>query len=179
MPDNTRYIFNREDLGLHSASPNSDDFVETYGPPYLAEIIQPSHDTITIRPDSIIHTDATGHPTRKITFQRNSDGLITAVSDPNAQASGGPPAVKYEYDGYDNLMYVEKLVDRTAGTYVTDSFAYTNANFPHYITSIENGDGVPVARKYYDDSGKLIAVQDATGNLTQFIHNRQQHGGCH
>jgi len=28
-----------------------------------------------------------------------------------------------------------------------------------------------VARNYYDDSGKLISVQDANGNLTQFIHN--------
>jgi hypothetical protein len=24
---------------------------------------------------------------------------------------------------------------------------------------------------FYDDSGKLMAVQDANGNLTQFVHN--------
>ena len=104
-------------------------------------------------------------------FQRNADGLITSITDPNG-ASNGPPAVKYEYDSNDNLMYVERLVDRTgSGTYVTNSFSYTNANFLHYITGIINADGTQVAENFYDSSGKLTAVQDANGNRTQFIHN--------
>ena len=47
------------------------------------------------------------------------------------------------------------------GTYVTNSFAYANVNFPHYITGIFNADGTQVAKNIYDDSGKLTEVDDA------------------
>lgn len=90
------------------------------------------------------------------------------------KTSGPTPlaSTKYEYDGNDNLMYVERLVNAAnGGTYVTNSFTYTNANFPHFITGICNGDGTQVAENFYDDSGKLIALQDANGILTRFIHN--------
>ncbi len=54
---------------------------------------------------------------------------------------------------------------------MSNRYHYDDLNFPHYITSIESPLGVPVARNYYDDSGRLTAVQDAAGNTTQFIHN--------
>ncbi|HVU09389.1 MAG TPA: LamG-like jellyroll fold domain-containing protein [Verrucomicrobiae bacterium] len=174
--DGTLYYIDRPDMGSHSSG--GDWLAETYGKPYLAKIVQRSGDTITINPSSIVHTYTNG-ATNQIVFQRNADGLITAISDPNGLDSSGdptgPPAVKYEYDSYDNLMNVERLTDRTAndgnGAYVTNSFTYENPNFPHYITSIENGDGVPVAQNFYDDSGRLIAVQNANGNTTRYIHN--------
>jgi len=175
MRDGTQYIFSREDLGMHSATSDSDNFVEAYGPPYLAKIIQPSKDTITINPNSIVHADATGHTTRQILFQRDN-GLITSISDPNAQASGGPPAVKYDYDSNDNLMYVEKLVNAGGGgTYTTNCFTYTNANFPHYITGIIDPLGTQVARQLYDDSGKLIGIIDAAGKTNLFVYDLNAH----
>ena len=63
------------------------------------------------------------------------------------------PAVKCYNADTGNLLQVIKLTDRTAGTYVTNSYLYNNPNFPHYITGIINGDGVPVTQNYYDDSG--------------------------
>ena len=43
-----------------------------------------------------------------------------------------------------NLLQVIKLADRTAGTYVTNSYLYNNPNFPHYITGIiEQGTACP------------------------------------
>jgi len=170
--DGTKYYLNRDDLRSHS--PGGDWLVETYGPPYLARIVQRSGDKITISPNLITHTYTNG-ATSQIVIQRNSDGLIASISDPNGLTSGvpsGPPAVQYQYDSQDNLISVLNLVNPSGGgAYVTNFFNYTNANFPHYVTGIVNADGTQVAKNFYDDTGKLIAVEDANGNLTQFIHN--------
>jgi len=170
MMDGTVYKLNREYQGNYGTG-DGDWLVNTYGPPYLAKIIQRTSDTITINPNSVVYTASNGVQ-RQIVIQRNSDGLIASISDPAAAASNGPPAVKYEYDASQNLIDVQNLVDRTGnGTYVTNFFNYTNVNFPHYITGIINANGTQVAKNFYDDSGKLIAVQDANGNLTRFIHS--------
>src|SRR5947209_1264532 len=68
-------------------------------------------------------------------------------------------------------LQVLKLVDRSTGAYVTNKYHYDLPQFPHYITSMENPLGIPVARDEYDDDGRLIAVVDADGNRTEFIHN--------
>ena len=80
--------------------------------------------------------------------------------------------MKYVYNqDTGNLIQVLKLTDRTAGLYATNKYHYDNQQFPHYITEIENGTGVPIARNNYDSSGRLISTVDANGNTTQFIHN--------
>jgi len=170
--DGTQYDIEREDLDDHFIDNGTDGcYVHAYGKPFLHQIIDRNTNNVTINPDAILFKAFTG-ATNQITFQRNTDGLIVSVSDPNGQSAGGPPAVKYEYDANANLINVLNLVDRTgAGVYVTNSFSYTNANFPHYITGIVNADGTQVASNFYDDSGKLVAVRDADGKLTQFIHN--------
>ncbi len=72
-----------------------------------------------------------------------TDNPITSVIDPNAQTNNGPPTVQYQYDSQDNLVGVLNLVNAGTGAYVTNSFAYTNAAFPHYITGIINADRLP------------------------------------
>jgi len=169
--DGTKYLINREDLGEHDViSEGQSCHVHAYGQPYLSQIIERNHDAISINANSIVF-QATNGASRKITFQRNADGLITSVSDPNAQTNNGPPTVQYQYDSQDNLISVLNLVNAGTGAYVTNCFSYTNAAFPHYITGIIDADGNPVAKNFYDSSGKLVEVQDANGNLTQFIHN--------
>ncbi len=172
LPDNTKYYITR-------GSPTyvvywslwRPVYARVYGAPKLTRIVSRSGDTNQISDDGITHYDPNGHATRSVAFDRDYAGRITAIYDPNGNTTG-LPAVRYVYDWYDgNLLQVLKLVDSNAGTYTTNKYHYDHPYFPHYITSIENGDGVPVARNYYDDSGKLIAVQDANGNLTQFIHN--------
>ena len=141
------------------------------GAPKLTEIDQLSGDRIVINTNGIFNYDPTNALTRWTLFERDSAGRITALHDPNG-GSNGLPAVKYVYNNdTGNLIQVLKLVNRSAGTYTTNKYHYDNLNFPHYITSIENGDGVPVARNSYDDSGRLTAVQDANGTLTQFNHS--------
>ena len=172
--DGTKYTLRRDDLGNHFIDNGSDEgaYRQAYGALHLTQIQEPSGDIISISPNAIVHTAPTG-ATNAIVFERNQDNLITAVSDPDgiAGGSGAFPFAKYDYDAQDNLIDVQNLVGRNAGAYVTNYFTYTNANFPHYITGIINADGTQVAKNFYDDSGKLSAVQDANGNLTQFIHN--------
>jgi len=177
--DGTKYYITRgpannviyEDYPGHSIS------VKAYGPPKLTSIVQRSGDTIQITDTGISHYANGTNLTRSVVIDRDSTGRITAIYDPNSLASGPPtpdtrPSVRYVYNqDTGNLLQVQKLTDRAAGTYVTERYHYDNPNFPHYITSIENPNGVPVARNEYDDAGRLTAVVDADGNRTQFIHS--------
>src|SRR6266478_6132894 len=74
-------------------------------------------------------------------------------------------------DDTGNLIRVLKLVDRTAGTYATNIYHYDNANFPHYITEIDDPRGIPAARNLYDDSGRLIGMIDADGRTNTITHD--------
>ena len=64
-----------------------------------------------------------------------------------------------------------RLVDRAAGTYLTNVYHYDHPKFPHYITAIDDARGIPVARNLYDDNGKLIGLIDAAGRTNRFEHN--------
>ena len=153
--------------------------VLAYGPPKLTSIVQRSGDTIQIKDNGIFHYANRTNLARSTLFDRDSQGRITAIYDPNSGATNLQlstlnlqPVVKYVYNrDTGNLIQVLKLVDRTAGTYVTNKYHYDNPNFPHYITSIENPLGIPVARNEYDDDGRLTAVVDADGNRTEFDHS--------
>lgn len=141
-----------------------------YGTPMLTSIVQTNGSTIVINTNSIYHKDNTT-TNRTVNFARDSQGRITGIYDPNT-GTNGSPLVQYVYDQDNgNLLQVIKLVDANAKTFTTNRYDYNNPSFPHFITSIENADGVPVARNFYDGSGKLTAVEDADGNLTQFVHN--------
>lgn len=171
--DGTAYVITRDDLGDHFMDAHGKGpFIQAYGDAHLSQIRMRNGAVTTISLNSIVTTSPTG-ATNQITFQRNTAGLIASISDPIGNASNGPPAMIYQYDSINNLIAVERLVDRSgSGTYVTNSmFTYTNVNFPHYVTGIINADGTPVAENFYDDSGKLTGVQDANGNVTHFIHN--------
>jgi len=172
--DGTSYIINRQDIGAFSI--DAGYTMHVWGKPYLAEIDQLNGDTIKISSDRIVCTSSNG-AVKQIVFQRDpATSLITSISDPNGLdafgSPSGPPAVVYQYDWNQNLIAVDRLVDRTgSGTYVTNSFAYDNPNFPHYITGIFNADGTQLSKNIYDDTGKLIATIDPDGNTTTFIHN--------
>jgi RHS repeat-associated protein len=174
MPDGTKYQITRG-TGEHVTyiDPVFGSPVDAlvYGPPKLTEIDQRSTNKIVINDNGIFNYNPTNALTRWTLFERDSAGRITAIHDPN-NGSNGLPVVQYVYNSdTGNLIQVLKLVDRNAGTYTTNKYHYDYANFPHYITSIENGDGIQVAQNFYDDSGRLTAVQDADGNRTQFNHS--------
>jgi RHS repeat-associated protein len=145
--------------------------VRAYSSPQLTEIDERTGDKIMISPAGMTHVDASGHSTRSVYFQRDTQNRITAVYDPVA-GSNGLPVVQYVYDqDAGNLIQVLKLQNRTTGAYATNFYRYDNPNFPHYITAIQDADGVPVAENQYDANGLLTNTTDANGNSTTFIHN--------
>ena len=145
-----------------------------YGPPVLTCIVQPSGDRILISSNSIEHISpplTNTNASRSITIQRDGQGRIIAIFDPNA-GSNGLPTVQYVYNqDTGNLIQVLKLVSTNTGVYTTNFYDYNSSTFPHYITSMENGDGITVARNFYDSSGRLVQVEDANGNFTTYIHS--------
>ncbi|MDE3098333.1 MAG: cadherin-like domain-containing protein, partial [Verrucomicrobiota bacterium] len=171
--DGNTYNISRDDLLTHDVWPTDgvDAYkVHAYGRPHLSSIDERNGSVIEIGAGGITNVSP-DRASRTIVFNRNAEGLISSIADPDD--ASGPPAVKYDYDSQDNLIAVERLVDRAGlGTYVTNSFGYTNAVFPHYITGIFNADGTSVAKNFYDDAGRLTGVQDAEGNVTRFVHEQ-------
>jgi RHS repeat-associated protein len=179
LTDNTtgvQYNITRGQGLTNSFDPGTGIYIQAqiYGPPMLTSIVQPSGDTIGISSNGIVHYPppyGNTNVSRAISIARDGSGRIIAVYDPNSTNSG-LPAVQYVYNQTtSNLIQVLKLVNTNSGAYTTNFYDYNNPNFPHYITSIENGDGVTVTRNFYDSTGRLIEVEDANGNFTQFIHN--------
>jgi RHS repeat-associated protein len=144
------------------------------GKPKLTNIRQRSGDTITINNGGIWHSPpGTTNATRTVLFDRDSQNRITAIHDP---IGGTYPAVKYVYNqDSGNLIQVLRLLDRSAGSYTTNTYHYDNAAFPHFITEIDNPSGIPITRNQYDAGGRLIASTDANGNKVSYTHDLTNH----
>lgn len=145
--------------------------------PKLTSIVQRSGDVIKITDAGVAHYAFGTNLTRSLFMQRDEAGRIVALFDPNsgvtndASALNAKAVVKYVYNrDSGNLIRVHRLQDRAAGTYTVTKYHYDHPKFPHFITSIEDPRGIPLARNEYDDSGRLTAVVDADGKRTEFEH---------
>ena len=175
--DGTKYHIEREPppseaLAVYRPDPSEQPIeVKAHGPPRLTRIEQRSGGVIEIGSSGIKHKAQGTNLTRSVLFQRDEAGRITALRDPVA-GSNGLPVVKYIYhQETGNLLQVQRLTDRAAGTYTTTKYHYDHPKFPHYLTSVEDPRGIPLARNEYDDAGRLTAVVDADGKRTEFIHS--------
>ena len=118
-------------------------YAVVYGPPELTEIVERSGATINITPNGIYYADTNGLG-REIAITRDAQGRIISISDPNETTNNALPTLQYIYNqSSGNLVQALKLVDSATGLYATNSYLYNNPNFPHYITGIINGDGIP------------------------------------
>ena len=177
MEDGSQYLIEREDTGFYFVFDDIGNTysVQTYGEATLRRITQRSGDRIEFNPDRIDHFDATGVNTKSIVFQRNGQGRINAIFDPiGLDANGqpiGPAAYTYEYDAIGNLIKVNRLVDKTNTVYETTTFIYSNPNFPHYITEIQDPRGISPMKNEYDDSGRLVGVIDGFGHRITLDHD--------
>jgi RHS repeat-associated protein len=172
-PDGTKYdlLPGYTNSIVYQKSPGIYVSARACGPPQLKTIRQLSGDRIAIANNGLQHYSPSNTLTRSVVINRDAVGRITEIYDP-VSVSNGLPTVRYVYNrDTGNLIQVHRLQDRTAGIYSTNRYHYDNPNFPHYLTSIEDPRGVPLARNEYDDNGRLIAVVDAQGNRTQFFHS--------
>src|SRR5262249_55049588 len=93
----------------------------------------------------------------------------------------GHTLLTYEYNADTGNLYRVYKWDSAASLYVTNStYRCENANFPSYVTSVDDARGIQAARsEYYDgsvnpseatDSGKLKSITDDKGRKTTFTY---------
>ena len=94
---------------------------------------------------------------RAISFQRDSSGRITQITDPLGQI------YQYSYDSNGNLASV---------TYpgLTQSLTYTY-DPTHRLTGGTDARGNPIPTTSYDANGRLSSVTDALGNTRSYSYN--------
>jgi RHS repeat-associated protein len=95
-------------------------------------------------------TSSTG---KVVSFNRDSSGRITAITDPNQNV------LNYTYSSTGDLATSADALKSTS-TYSYDSV--------HDLLTYANPLGVQGVRNAYDDSGHLIQVTDALGHVTNF-----------
>lgn len=91
---------------------------------------------------------------KRVTFERDPQGRITAVIDPAGQK------VRYAYDVNGDLRSV---VDREGNT---TRFEY-HPTRPHYLSKIVDALGRTGVRTEYDENGRLIRLFDAEGKAVE------------
>lgn len=115
------------------------------------KIVEKNGHQVEFRPEGIIHSSG-----RSILFTRDAQGRITAITDPVGNS------LSYIYDSDGNLVKVtDQLGYETRFTYLPN----------HYLEEIIDPRGLRGIRNHYDQSGRLIAIEDAEGNRTEFVHN--------
>jgi len=176
LNDGTQFDITREDLGAHDLVTDEGkySFVHSYGKASLKRVRLRSGDRIEISSQGLDHTNAANQLVKSVRFIRDSQGRIQSIYDSLGLVNGvtsGPPAVKYFYSASGNLTYVLRLVDRSAGTYTTNSYFYEDGKFPHYLTRIADARGVSPLRTLYDGSGRMIGTVDAFGKTNRFVHD--------
>jgi len=189
--DGTKYEILRENLGDHFVDfgASGQPFIQAYGRAYLNSITDRNGNKVQFTRDGdptttsgggalerLDHFNASGTLTRSLVFEKDGQGRIIAIHDPNHLdetgniVPGANAAFTYQYDASGNLQFVNQLTDETDPqnpTYLTTEYKYENPSFPHYITDIVDARGVTPLKSIYDDDGRLIATEDADGNQIQ------------
>ena len=102
---------------------------------------------------------------RSITFQRDAQGRITRITDPDGKF------LQYSYDLDGNLS---KVTDRGGSQ---TRFTYYTPTRIHHLRDIIDPRGIRAIRNDYDAAGRLVSSTDSLGRPTSFgydIQNRRQ-----
>ncbi len=105
---------------------------------------------LTFDADGIYHSNG-----ETVQISRDAQGRVTSITDPSGRK------VTYQYNENGDLKQVTDISGETV------SFTYDAS---HYLLTITDPRGITVSRNEYDDTGRLIAVIDAAGNRTEFVH---------
>lgn len=127
----------------------------------LIEVEDTVGNRIEVSPSGLTQFAPGGAPTGvALLFDRDSDGRITRISEPDPDPLDRVPAreATYQYDATGNLTAFNNAADETT------TFYYENPLFGHYLTRIEDPLGRPTIRTVFDDDGRMIGQCDATGD---------------
>lgn len=116
----------------------------------LERITDVHGNTLTIGSGGITHSAG-----KSVAFQRDAQGRITQITDPNGQR------LSYTYDGRGDLGSVRNAVANQT------SYAY---NSSHGLLSITDPRGTPMIRNEYDSDGRLLRNIDADGDVISYTH---------
>jgi YD repeat-containing protein len=119
-------------------------------------------------PNGLTHT--LNYGTDTVTITRKNDSLVLGLTGDNVTSATLPDGsvINYTYDtagDFDRLRTVT-YVDNTTRTY-----AYDNASFPSYITSIQDANGNTISTVQYDSEGRAISSE--VGELNSGIERSQ------
>ncbi len=119
----------------------------------LKKITDINGNTLTITPTGIVSSTGVA-----LAFQRDAQNRITKITEP-APAVGKPGELRYVYDANGNLT---QFIDQAGQT---TRYSYQQAQFPNYLTKIEDPLNRPLSRNVFDAQGRLIGVCDANGDV--------------
>ncbi len=161
VPD--AYLFNSGGQffdGFDVYNPDLYTFVTKEGVRYTIDEIQglkkvtdTNGNTLTVTPTGI--TSSTGI---SVAFERDAQNRITKITEP-APAVGTPGELRYVYDANGNLtQFLDQMGNAT-------KYSYAYAQFPNYLTKIEDPLNRAIARNVFDNQGRLIGLCDANGDI--------------
>lgn len=117
----------------------------------VTQIQDTSGNALSITPQGITHTSG-----RTVTFQRDGQGRISAITDPEGKG------LAYVYDTAGDLVEVRDR-NGNATKYTYDA--------RHLLRDFEDALGVTPVRNEYDETGRLVRHVDAFGKTTEFTHD--------
>lgn len=106
---------------------------------------------LSITSNGITHSSG-----RTVTFDRDGQGRITRIADPEGES------LTYEYDAAGDLV---KVTDRAEQA---TRFTY---NATHLLLDIEDARGIKPVRNEYDANGRLIRNIDAFDKVIEYTHD--------
>lgn len=115
-------------------------------------------------------THALSYTSNTITITRNSDSLVLGLTGDNVTSATLPDGSVINYT-YDTAGGFERLRTVTYADNTTRTYAYDNASFPSYITSIQDANGNTISSVQYDSEGRAISSE--VGELNSGIERSQ------
>lgn len=118
----------------------------------LKKITDTNNNTLTVMPTGIISSTGVS-----VTFERDAQSRITKITEPTS-TPGNLRELNYSYDANGNLtQFLDQMGNAT-------KYSYAYAQFPNYLTKIEDPLNRAIARNVFDNQGRLIGVCDANGD---------------
>lgn len=108
--------------------------------------------SLTLAPEGILHSSG-----KTLLFTRNPDGFITRIADLSGKS------VQYHYDEQNRLATVVDREGRRIQFIYQDNGAL--------LLSMVNDQGHVVLENTYDEAGRLLVQNDATGSRFQYQHD--------